>query len=145
MSKLVPNVVNTARIFRNQDFVGKFSHNHTSICLSTPYLCFELSKQEPKGRFFADKAMIQFAGGPWFIENFKKFLEPQLSRLRDLHLLVRLSEIEALDLFSYRTCNVELVFNHPTRPNPIALQLVQKAQLFSIVDAVLEREIASIA
>lgn len=93
---------------------------------------------------FADKAMIQHAGGPWFIQSFKSFLEPRLSELRSLHLLVRLGDVEAKDLFSYRTCPIALELNHDTLPNPIALQIVQKARLFAIVDEELERQIGSL-
>lgn len=144
MSKLVPNVIDTARLYRGKDFVGKFSAGHTSICLTTPALAFEINKQNAQARFFADKAMIAFAGGPWFIQAFKLRLDAQIHRLRRNHLLVRIGNIEAKDLFSYRTCGVELELNHNTRPNPIALQIVQKAELFAIVDEILESELDSL-
>jgi len=141
MSKLVPNIVDTARILRGQDFVGKFSSNFTSICLSSRVMAFEISKHYPRARFFADREMIAYAGGPWFIQSYKDFLSPQLCRMAPFHMVVKLGDIEAKDLFSYRTCNVELDFNHSTRPNPIALQLVQKAMLFAIADEILERQL----
>jgi hypothetical protein len=145
MSKLVPNVLDTARIMRNADFTGKFSSNHDSICLSTPYLCFEVAKRAPKGRFFSDRSMIAFAGGPWFIERFKDQLQGRAHELRDIWAILKIQNIQALDLFSYKTCSFTLELNHGTRSNPIALQLVQKARLFSIVDEILEREISFIA
>lgn len=144
MSKLVPNVVDTARIFRSKEFLGKFSANYSSICLTTPMLCFEISKRDNQARFFADKAMIRMAGGPWFIQRFKDVLETRKVELYKMHLLVDIGPVEAKDLFSYRTCNVTLDLNHPTRHNTVALQLVQKALLFSIADEILEREIAAI-
>jgi len=144
MSKLVPNIVDTARVFRGQPLCGKIREQRAHICLESKALVFEISKREPKARFFADKSMIEWAGGPWFIQSFKDFLLPQLSRLGALHLLVRVGDVEAKDLFSYRTCNVELEFNHSTLPNPIALQLVQKAQLLAIVDDVLERQLSTL-
>ena len=144
MSKLVPNVVDTARIFRSKEFLGKFSANYSSICLTTPMLCFEVSKRDSQARFFADKAMIRMAGGPWFIQRFKDVLETRKVELFRMHLLVDIGLVESKDLFSYRTCNVALDLNHPTRHNTIALQLVQKALLFSIADEILEQEIAAI-
>ena len=145
MSKLVPNVVDTARIFRNADFAGKFESNHTCITLVTPFMAFEVCKHEPRARFFSDRKMIAHAGGPWFMRNFKSFFEAQTHRMRALHINVQIHDIEARDLFSYQTCPIVLDFNHNTRRNPIALQLVQKAQLFAIADEVLAREIALIA
>lgn len=145
MSKLVPNVTDTARIFRGQDFTGKFETGHGTICLVSPYLGIELFKREPKGRFFADRKMIALAGGPWFMREYKSVLEAQLSRMSSLHMIVRLGNIEARDLFSYQNCMIDLELNHNTRRNPIALQLVQKAMLFSICDEVLARQIESIA
>lgn len=137
MSKLVPNVVDTARIFREGDFVGKFTSGHACICLTTPALAFEISKYEPKARFFADKAMIAFAGGPWFIQQFKdRFKESCNSRLRNF-LVVHFDNVEAKDLFSYRNCAMRLELSHATRHSPISLQLVQKAELFAIADHVL--------
>ena len=144
MSKLVPNVVDSARLYRGRDFVGRFSSGHHSICLTTKALAFEVSKHQPAARFFADKSMIEFAGGPWFIQEFKSRLDAQIHRLRHNHLLVRIGDIEAKDLFSYRTCGVVLELNHNTRPNPIALQIIQKAELFAIVDEVLERQLESL-
>lgn len=141
MSKLVPNIVDTARLFRNHDFVGKFTAGHHSICLTTKALAFEVSKHQPMARFFADKSMIEFAGGPWFIQEFKSRFDAQIHRLRYNLLQVRIGDIEAKDLFSYRTCSVSLELNHNTRPNPIALQIVQKAELFAIVDEVLARQL----
>jgi hypothetical protein len=138
MSNLIANVIDTARVFRGKPFVGTLASNHSNICLLSKYLGFELSKREPKGRFFADKAMIQQTGGPWFIGSFKMFLEPRLHELRRLHLNVHLGNVEALDLFSYQNCAITLDFNHETRHNPIALQLVQKAQLLAIADEILE-------
>lgn len=145
MSKLVPNILDTARIFRGQEFSGRFESGHGTICLVSPYLGIELCKREPKGRFFADRKMIALSGGPWFMRDFKSFLEAQLHRMSQLHMIVRLGEIESKDLFSYQTCMVHLELNHNTRSNPIALQLVQKAMLFSITDEVLARQIQSIA
>lgn len=139
MSKLVPNVVDTARLYRGKEFLGAFSAGRASICLTSRALAFEVHKQEPTARFFADKAMIAWAGGPWFIQEFKSQLEEQLYRLRRNLLIVQLGNIEAKDLFSYRTCNVALKLDHETRPNPVALQIIQKAELFAIVDEVLER------
>lgn len=144
MSKLVPNITDTARIFRGAPMCGTFTERRAHICLETKALVFELSKHEPCARFFADKRMIAFAGGPWFIQSFKDFLLPQLYKLQALHLLVKVGNVEAKDLFSYRTCNVDLELNHPTRANPIALQIVQKAQLLAIVDDVLERQLQSL-
>lgn len=144
MSKLVPNVVDTARIMRVDDFTGKFSSNHTSICLTTPYMVFEVMKREPRGRFFADRTMIALSGGPWFIEAFKRGLVARSSELIAWHLKLEVAEILAKDLFSYRTCSFNLVLDHPTRRNPIALQLVQKARLFAIADEILAKEIAAI-
>lgn len=121
---------------------GTFQATHTSICLSTKWLCVEIHKHEPKGRFFADKTMLQHAGGPWFIRQFKLFLEPQLHKMQSLHMIVKIGDIEATDLFGYHNCNMILDFNHNTRSNPIALQIVQKARLFAIVDEELERLIS---
>lgn len=95
-------------------------------------------------RFFADKSMIEWAGGPWFIQEFKSRFDAQKHLMRAYHINVQIGDIQAIDLFSYRTCPVELSFNHPTRHNPMALQLVQKAVLFSIVDEVLERQLESL-
>ena len=145
MSKLVPNVVDTARIFRGQSLHGKFSSNHTSICLSSSCLGVEIMKQESRGRFFADRTMIKFAGGPWFIQRFRQSLEARLHELHKWHLNVNLDTIEAKDLFSYRTCSMNLELDSPTRANPIALQIVQKAQLFALIDEILEHSILSIA
>lgn len=138
MSKLVPNITDTARLFRGQDFVGKFTVGEYGICLTTPVLGFDVAKHHPRARFFADRSMIAHAGGPWFIDAFKDRFQAQTHRLRHNHLLVRIGLIEAKDLFGYRTCGVELELNHNTRPNPIALQIIQKAELFAIVDEVLE-------
>jgi len=88
--------------------------------------------------------MIQFAGGPWFIQHFKDSIKKHLDVLRQLHVIAKVSDVEAKDLFSYRTCNIDLDFNHNTLPNPIALQIVQKAQLFAIVDEELERQISAL-
>lgn len=88
--------------------------------------------------------MIQFAGGPWFIQNFKEQIKQPLETLKDLCLEATVGDVEAKDLFSYRTCNVQLTFMRDTIPNPIALQLVQKARLFAIVDEQLEIQIAAL-
>lgn len=142
MSKLVPNITGTARAFRAAPMFGTWSENHTSVCLSTPALVLEVSKQIPRARLFADKRMIQFAGGPWFIQAFKEEVKKPLEALLDLQIRANIGDVEAKDLFSYRTCNVDLVFLQDNVPNPIALQIVQKARLFAIVDEQLEIQIA---
>jgi hypothetical protein len=144
MSKLTRNITDTARIFRGCDFTGKFSDVNEVVCLSTPYLAFEIHKREAKGRFFADKNMIAISGGPWFIRTFKKNLEANLSRLEALHISVNFENIESLDLFSYQTCGVFLELKNRSNRNTMALQLVQKAMLFAIVDEVLATQIKSI-
>jgi len=88
--------------------------------------------------------MIQFAGGPWFIQHFKDAIQPCLEPLRQLHVIAKVSNVNAKDLFSYRTCNIDLDFEHDTIHNPIALQIVQKARLFAIVDEELERQISAL-
>ena len=145
MSKLVPNITDTARVFREKPLVGKFEKGHTTICLVTPFMGFELCKREPKGRFFADRKMIAHSGGPWFLRNFKPALEAKLSQLAVLHLSVTIGDVEAKDLFSYQTCMIHLHTDTSMRSTPIALELVQKAMLFAIADEVLERQIAVIA
>lgn len=121
---------------------GSWSESHTSICLTTPALVLEVSKQLPRARLFADKRMIQFAGGPWFIQHFKEAVKQPLQALESLQVQASVCDVEAKDLFSYRTCNVDLIFSQPNISNPIALQIVQKARLFAIVDEELERQIA---
>jgi hypothetical protein len=144
MSKLVPNVVDTARIYRSGSWVGSFSENSTGIILTSPFLAFQINKHDQRGRFFADKRMIAQAGGPFFIQWFKERLLAEKHKLRYNHTLLHVDDVEAKDLFSYRTCGFELELNHPTRHNPIALQLVQKAELFALADYVLERTIADL-
>lgn len=144
MSKLVPNVLDTARLFREGSWTGKLDHNVNCICLTSPYLAFEVSKHEPKGRFFADKRMIAQAGGPFFIQWFKDYLLDEQKKLLHNHMVLNIGDVEALDLFSYRTCGFTIELNHPTRHNPIALQIVQKAELFALADTLLERAIADL-
>jgi hypothetical protein len=144
MSKLTRNITDTARIFRGDSFTSKFSDSNETICLSTPYLVFELHKREPKGRFFADKNMIAMAGGPWFIRDFKKSLEVNLLKLNGLHMKVSFENIESFDLFSYQTCGLFLSLNSQHNRNTTALQIVQKAMLFAIVDEILESKIKAI-
>lgn len=144
MSKLVPNIIDTARLYRQGNWVGSFREGTASIVLTSPYLAFEINKHNARGRFFADRSMIAQAGGPYFIQWFKDSLEAAKSQLRHNHVLLNIGVVEAKDLFSYRTCAFEIELNHPTRHNPIALQLVQKAELFALADTLLERAIADL-
>lgn len=144
MSKLVPNVTDTARIMRGQDFHGKFAWNANCIYLNTPYLSIELMKHQDRGRFFVDKAMITKGGGPWLISEFRDRLEASKHLLLPYFAILQLGDVMAKDLFSYRTCNFALGLNHPTRHAPVALQIVQKAKFFAIADELLQGTIASI-
>ena len=144
MSKLTPNVIDTARLYREGSWVGSFGEGTASIVLTSPYLAFEINKHNPRGRFFTDRSMIAQAGGPYFIQRFKDLLEEAKPKLLHNHVLLNIDVVEALDLFSYRTCAFEIELNHATRHNPIALQLVQKAELFALADTLLERAIADL-
>lgn len=144
MSKLVPNVVDTARLFRTGKWTGTFGANHTSITLTSPYLGLEINKHEAHGRFFADKAMIERGGGPYFLQWYKERFSGRLSALAEQLARVRIQDIEAKDLFSYRTCGFFIEPNHAGRFTPIALQLVQKARIFAIADEALEQTIGEI-
>lgn len=144
MSELVPNVVDSAKVFRNAKMFGRFESNTKCIVLLTPFIAFEQSKREPKGRFFADNNMIKQGGGPWLMQRFRDMLDEKKSCLRHNQQNLALGMIEAKDLFSYRTCPFTTL-SLQDRPAPLALQLVQKAELFSVADSIIEEIVKEIA
>jgi hypothetical protein len=144
MSELVPNVIDSAKVFRNAKMFGRFETNSKNIVLITPFLAFEVAKREPKGRFFADNNMIKHGGGPWFIQKFHSLIEARRERLSHNQQQIDLGNIEAKDLFSYRTCSFELKMTQDRRA-PIALQLVQKAELLALADEILADIVSEIS